>query len=190
MTVRNATIGFAACALCLSTCARALEIEHADSKYHDKQYQLTLVAVVNAPRERVQAVLRDYGNYPRLDPRILEASVLSRPTQHELLLYTKLRACFGVFCRNVKRVEHVQESENEVIASVLPEQSEVTSGETRTQLTVVDGRTRVSYTTSIAPGFWIPPFLGRSLMLRTLREASIDLFRHVEQQAQITGEAP
>jgi hypothetical protein len=27
-------------------------------------------------------------------------------------------------------------------------------------------------------------------MLRTLREASIDLFRHVEQQAQITGEAP
>jgi hypothetical protein len=170
-------------AICLS--ARSLEIEQADSKYRDKHYQLTLITVVDAPRDRVQAVLRDYYNYPQLDARILEANVLSRPAAHEVLLFTKLRACFGVFCRTVKRVEHVQEQDNDMLASVVPEQSEITSGETRTQLTALDGRTRISYTTSMVPGFWIPSFIGRPLMLRTLRDASIDLFRRVEQQAQM-----
>jgi hypothetical protein len=188
MTHRRAIAAVMLCAICSN--AQSLEIEQAESKYLDKHYQLTLVTVVDAPRDRVQAVLRDYYNYPQLDSRILEANVLSRPAANEVLLFTKLRACFGFFCRNVKRVEHVRERDNDMLATVVPEQSEVTSGETRTQLTALDGRTRISYTTSIAPGFWIPPFIGRPLMLRTLRDASIDLFRRVEQQAQTQGLKP
>ncbi|HYM34023.1 MAG TPA: hypothetical protein VET48_01440 [Steroidobacteraceae bacterium] len=166
-----------------SSMAQAFEIERAETKFQDKQYQLTLALVVDAPIDRVQSVLRDYRNYPRLDARILEAKVLKRDTQDELLLYTMLHACFGVFCKNVKRVERVQEREHELQATVLPEQSEITSGDTRTQLTSLDGKTRVTYVTRIAPGFWIPPFVGRALMLRTLRETSIGLFRNVEQKA-------
>jgi len=164
--------------------AQALEIEHVESKYQDKQYRLALTLVLDVSAERVQAVLRDYRNYPRLDARILEANVLRRESPEVLLLYTKLHACFGVFCRNVKRVERVQERSDDLQAVVLPEQSEVSSGETRTQLTPLGARTRITYTSGIAPGFWIPPFVGRPLMLRTLREASIELFRNVERQAQ------
>jgi hypothetical protein len=162
----------------------ALEVERVDSGYRDKQYQLTLDIVLDAPSDRVQAILRDYRSYPRLDARILEAEIVSRTNPHELLLYTKLRACFGVFCKNVKRVERVLEADNDLRAAVLPEQSEVLRGDTHTRLTPLDGRTRIVYVTSIAPGFWIPAFVGRPLMLRTLRDASIELFRNVERQAQ------
>jgi hypothetical protein len=41
----------------------------------------------------------------------------------------------------------------------------------------------VRYTTAVAPKFWVPTFIGRPLMLRTLREASLDLFRNVEARA-------
>jgi len=163
--------------------AQAFEIEHAESKYQDKQYRLALTLVLDVPADRVRAVLRDYRNYPRLDARILEASVLKRETPDRLLLYTKLHACFGFFCRNVKRVERVQEGDAGLQAVVLPDQSEVSSGETQTQLLSLGARTRVTYATGIAPGFWIPAIVGRPLMLRTLREASIELFRNVERQA-------
>ncbi len=186
MTISKAFRGFIAAIVLSMSCsaAHALTVEHLDSKYRDRQYQLTLVAVIDAPRERVQDILRDYAHYPKLDARIVEATVISRDGPHEVVLSTKLRACFAVFCRTVKRVERVQERDNELLAKVLPAQSEVTSGETHTQLQALGEQTRVSYSTSIAPGFWIPPLIGRALMLRTLREASLDLFRRVEHEAQ------
>ena len=184
---RIRTIGLLICGLLPSVAAHALDIEQVESHYQDKQYQLTLTAVLDAPIERVQAVLRDYRHYPQLDARILEAQTIASDAPHEVLLATKLRVCFGVFCKTVKRVERVQELHNELVATVVPEQSEVTSGVTRTQLASLaepGARTRVTYSIHIAPGFWIPAFVGRPLMLRTLRETSIELFRKVEQQAQ------
>ena len=169
----------------LCSIAHAFEIEHVETKYQDKQYRLALTMVIDAPIAQVQTVLRDYEHYPQLDSRILEAKVMRREADNELLLYTKLHACFAVFCRNVKRVERVSERDGDLHATVLPEQSEVGSGETRTQLfAVTTTQTRITYTTGIAPGFWIPSFVGRPLMLRTLREASIELFRNVERRAQ------
>jgi hypothetical protein len=161
----------------------ALEVAQADARYQDKEFRVDLDLVLDASAERVQAVLRDYDNYPRLDGSILEAKVLSRGDAASLTLYTKLRACAGLFCRTVKRVERVQEGNFELLAEVVPEQSEVISGRTHTVLQTLDGRTRVRYRTSVAPKFWVPTFIGRPLMLRTLREASLDLFRHVETQA-------
>jgi hypothetical protein len=183
MIVGRITIALALLSMGVSGSLRAMEIVEADSQYRDRHYHLRLILVLDAPPDKVQAVLRDYANYPRLDARILEASVTGRPGQGELFLYTKLRACFGVICRNVKRVERVHEGENDLRAIVMPDLSDANSGETHTQLTALDGRTRVSYTTSIVPGFWIPSVIGRPLMLRTLRDASVDLFSKVEQRA-------
>lgn len=167
-----------------SYAAQAFEIERVETKFQDKQYHLALTMLLDAPADRVASVLRDYPNYPNLDPRILEAKVLAHESPDAVLLYTKLHACFSFFCRNVKRVERVEESADDLHARVVPQQdSDVVSGETRTEWSQVGDRTRITYTTAIAPGFWIPAFIGRPIMLRTLREASIDLFRNVERQA-------
>jgi hypothetical protein len=47
-----------------------------------------------------------------------------------------------------------------------------------------NGGTLVHYRTSITPGFWIPSVVGRRWMLRTLEDATGDLFMNVEMKAQ------
>jgi len=160
--------------------AAALEVVHADAHYQDKEYRVELDLIVDAPSERVEAVLRDYARYPRLDPSILEAHVQSRPDAHSVLLYTKLRACAGVFCRTVNRVERVREGDLELEAIVLPDRSDVIDGRTHTTLVADAGKTRVHYQTFVVPKFWVPGLIGRPLMLRTLKDASLNLFKNVE----------
>jgi len=164
--------------------AHALEIERAEALYTaDKHYQFEFVALLDAPTDKVEAVLRDYEKYPQLDARILDARVTERPAEYAVILATTLRACFGPFCRNVKRVERVEESPLELKAVTDPARSDVKFGETRTMLSISEGRTRVSYRTSIIPGFWIPAIAGRRWMLNELREATIELFGNVEIKA-------
>lgn len=168
--------------------ACALEAEQVESVYKDKQFRCEVVAVLDAPATAVQAVLRDYEAYPELDGRILQARVLGRPTPTTALLETKLRACFGPFCRTVRRVEEVIEAPLELSATTDPAKSDVRFGETHTLIEPVDdSRTRIIYRTSIVPGFWVPALGGRRWMLRTMEEATVELFENVEERAQGLG---
>jgi len=170
--------------------AGAFEIEKSETRYADRRYQCELSVKLDAPPDKVQAVLRDYERYPTLDTRILQARVLERPEPHVVMLKTTVRVCFGWFCRNVTRVERVQESEHALAATADPSRSDVKFGETHTQLSPGEhGGTLVNYRTSITPGFWIPAVVGRRWMLRTLEDASGDLFMNVEMQAKKEGEA-
>src|SRR4051794_33813296 len=94
----------------VSVPSHALTIEHEKASYNDKHYEFEMVALVDAPLDRVQSVLRDYESYKQLDPRILDARVLERPTSYVTILETTLHVCFGPFCRDVKRVERVEEA--------------------------------------------------------------------------------
>jgi hypothetical protein len=171
-------------ALILFDDASAMEVERADTQFKDREYRIELDLVLHEPAARVQAVLRDYVSYPSLGAGILEAKVLSRPDESTVMLYTKLRACSGLFCRTVQRVERVQESAFELLAIAVPEQSDVASGQSHTVLQTIEGGTRVRYRLTVVPKFWVPPFIGRTVMLRTLRDVSLDLFRQIEVRAQ------
>jgi hypothetical protein len=164
--------------------AGAFEIEKSQTRYADRRYQCELSVKLDAPPDKVQAVLRDYERYPALDTRILQARVLERPEPNVVVLETTVRACFVWFCRNVTRVERVRESEHALAATTDPTRSDVKFGETHTQLAPDEnGGTLVTYRTSITPGFWIPSVVGRRWMLRTLEDASGDLFMNVEMRA-------
>jgi hypothetical protein len=168
--------------------AQALTIEHERASYHDKHYEFELVALLDAPADRVEAVLRDYEGYKELDPRILEVHVVDRPESYVTMLQTTLHVCFGPFCRNVKRLERVEEAPLQLSAIADPAHSDVKFGETRMKMSVTEGRTRISYHTSIVPDFWIPAFAGRRWLLNTLADGTTDLFRQVERKAQEENE--
>lgn len=186
-----ALIGLAAV---ISAPAAAFTVEHSATRYADKRYHCELTVTLDAPIERVAVVLRDYEDYPELDQRILNARVIERPEEDVAVLATTLRACFGWFCRNVDRIERVQEEPRALTSTVDPARSDVTFGETRTELEELDDGTRVTYRTTIAPGFWIPPIVGRRWMLNMLEGATTNLFRNVEAKAKappapsLTGE--
>ena len=164
--------------------ACAFEIEHSETSYADRRYQCDLSIRLDAPLDKVEAVMRDYEKYPALDPRILQARVIGHPAPNVKMLETTLRMCLGWFCRNVHRIERVEESQHALVAQADPSRSDVKFGETRLQLTPGEhGSTQVTYSTSITPGFWIPSVIGRRWMLRTLEDASTDLFMNVEMKA-------
>jgi Polyketide cyclase / dehydrase and lipid transport len=169
--------------------SQAFTLDRVETKYADSRYQLELVATIAAPIASVRTVLEDYETYPSLDPRILEARVLERPEPNVVVLYTKLRACFGWFCRNVRRTELVRTPENALIAVAIPERSDVRFGQTSMELTEVGETTRIHYRTSIDPAFWVPPIIGRSIMLNTLRDATVDLLKRVEHTASAAAAA-
>jgi hypothetical protein len=165
--------------------ACAMEAERVDSEFVDKQFRCEFVALLDAPVAAVEAVLRDYDSYPKLDRRILEAKVIERPSSTTATLQTTLRACFGPFCRRVRRVEVVEETPNTLSAVTDPARSDVRFGETHTVIEAVSStQTRVIYRTSITPGFWVPALGARAWMLRTLEEATTTLFENVEARAQ------
>lgn len=171
--------------LCVAP-VQAFTIETSEARYVDEQYQFEMVAMIDAPIEKVEAVLRDYRHYSQLDKRILDAQVLERPEHNVAILATTVRACFGPFCKNVKRVERVEEAPKTLTATTDAARSDVKSGLTRTQLTTTPTGTRVTYRTTIVPDFWIPAFVGRRLMLHTLEEATVNMFTNVEK---IAGDA-
>ena len=164
--------------------AAAFEIEHSETKYANRRYQCDLNVKLDAPLDKVEAVLRDYEKYPSLDTRILAARVTDRPEPNVAMLETTLRVCMGWFCRNVTRVERVEESQHALAATADPNRSDVKFGETHLHLSPGEhGSTLVRYSTAITPGFWIPSVVGRRWMLRTLEDATTDLFMNVEMKA-------
>jgi uncharacterized membrane protein len=176
---------FAAALLLSAPAARAFNIEQSEARYVDKHFRYELVVTLDAPIDRVDAVLRDYTDYPSLNHRILSSTVLERPAPDVVTLETKVQVCFGWFCRNVTRVERVQESKHTLVAVADPERSDVRFSETRSELSPgLHGTTRVKYVTNVVPGFWLPPIGGRRMLLRTLESETRDLFMNVEQRAQ------
>jgi hypothetical protein len=172
-----------------SAAAGGFEIEKSETHYSNRRYQCELSVKLDAPPDQVQAVLRDYERYPSLDTRILQARVLERPEPNVVVLETTVRVCFVWFCRNVTRVERVQESQLALAATTDPSRSDVKFGETHTQLSPDEhGGTLVHYRTSVTPGFWIPSVVGRRWMLRTLQDATGDLFMNVEMRAKKDAE--
>jgi hypothetical protein len=165
--------------------AFAFELTHAEAKYVDEEYRFEMTAVLDAPVKFVETVLRDYERYNTLDSRILEARVIERSdAEHVATLATTLRACFGPICRNVKRVERVEEAPLTLLAITDASRSDMKFGETRMQLEdAPEGRTRVTYQTRLKPDFWIPALIARGMMLRTLEDATIALFQNVEKRA-------
>jgi hypothetical protein len=172
--------------LLVATHTHAFELKFAEAAFVDEEYRFEMTALIDAPIDYVERVLRDYESYKSLDGRILEARVLERPQEHVATLATTLRACFGPICRNVTRVERVEESTHGLVAVTDATRSDMKFGETRMELSEVDGRTRVTYRTRLKPDFWIPALIARRMMLQTLEDATIELFQNVEKRAQQT----
>jgi hypothetical protein len=106
---------------------QALSVQVLDASLRDGVYHVSLEARVDAPVDDVAAVLTDYAAYRSLDPRIRSSAVLPPTGQETMLVRTVVYACAGLFCKNVERVERVERKDGELIATVIPDRSELKS---------------------------------------------------------------
>ena len=163
--------------------AAALEVRANEASYADGTFRVVFEGVLQAAPTQISAVLLDYTRYSIIDPRIREATLVARESDAALRVRTKIEACAGFFCRTVERVERFEHAPGQLVATVIPELSDMRHGEARTTWTVGADGTRVRYEAQFEPDFWVPGFVGHGLAIRALRESTLALFRNVEREA-------
>lgn len=163
--------------------AQALSPVTLDATVAGGVYRVTFDAVIDAPIDRVAGVLVDFVGYAALDPRIRSSEVVGVAADGAPLLRTRIRACAAFFCRDIRRVERVAVSDGVLVATALPEKSDVRNSVARTEWRAEGSRTRIRYEAEFVPDFWVPALVSRRYAAPMLRESVLQLFRNVEERA-------
>ena len=157
--------------------------------YERGVYQLNLEMVLYAPADDVRYVLTDYVHIYRINPSIVESEILNAPDESVVRVRTLLNDCILIFCREILRVEDVQELETgDIHAVVVPQLSNIKSGTSRWQIRPMGSRTRLEYTMELEPGFFVPPLIGVYLVKQKLREELLISLKNIERIARIRSE--
>jgi hypothetical protein len=165
--------------------ALALTVHSVQSTYSAPTYRVSLVALIDAPPQDVEAVLVDYRNYRRLDPRIRTSEVLTPLSADAAAVRTRIRFCAGFLCRTIERVENVAHRPGELLATVIPERSQLRSGITRIAWQAEGSGTLVTYEAEFVPNFWVPDIIARRYATNALRDSTRDLFTNIEREAHV-----
>lgn len=166
--------------------SHAAEVTLVDVHHTDQHYTLRLEALIAAPRLAVFQVITDYDQLHRLHRRVRESRVLHRFDARTAEVYTLLRGCVAaLFCRTIRRVERVVESPpDSLVATVVPEQSDLSAGEVRWDLEETQQGTLLRYESSMDPDFWVPAVLGDALLQTSIRRTTLQMIERVEVEAQ------
>jgi hypothetical protein len=176
----------AALGLLLVACpAAAMDVETVEFSDADGGYVLTMSARLNASVERVFAILTDYPRLAELHETILESRVLGEPAADTADVFTRIRGCVMLFCRELSRTERVTAKPPAFVeAVILPETGDFEAGVVRWDLrSLPGGRTHVDYVAEIQPRFWVPPLVGKRLLSKAMRKTTGELFVAVEARA-------
>jgi len=164
--------------------AAAMTVERLEVGERGEYWFVEFDAGLAAPAGAVMAVLQDYAAYPALDPRIRTARVVG---EHEgrPLLHTRLHGCLAAwFCRDMDRYEQLEEGDRRLVARAVPGRGDLEYGHTETLVEPLpDGGAHVRYRTEFEPAFWMPRWLVRSAMVRTLERGTLAMFGNVEARA-------
>jgi hypothetical protein len=168
--------------------AFAFTINTLQSTYTAPTYSISLVALLDAPPQDVEAVLVDYRRYQSLDPRIRSSEVLSESSPDTAVVRTRVRFCAAFFCRPIDRVETVEHRTGVLEATVIPERSQLKRGVTRTTWKAHGAGTLVTYDAEFVPAFRVPDIIARRYATRALRDSTVNLFANIEREANARGQ--
>jgi hypothetical protein len=133
-------------------------------------YSMSADAHLAAPPAAVYAVLTDYEHLTRISSAVVKSRVVQRLDGGDALVYTDSRACALFFCKHITEVQRYSKPDTEdIVAVVVPAQSNLQSGRTVWHMEAEGAGTRLHWEMTAVPAFWVPPFIGPSLVQRGLR---------------------
>jgi len=152
-------------------------------------YQLALEVILSARSDDVHHVITDYDHIYRIDPAIVESGIMGKPGASVTRVRTLINGCVLLLCRPIVRVEDVRETGNDDIYSVVvPELSNVRSGTEHWRIHPIGNETRISFHSTLEPGFFVPPLVGSPLVEKKIRDETLICFNNIERIARIRGE--
>jgi hypothetical protein len=169
-------------ALVVAGVAGAIDVSKLQVREEGRRYVVEFEGQLNSDPGAVMRVLMDYANYPALDSRIVQARSSMRDGKP--LLFTRMRGCLGsVFCRTMDRYELLNQQPGRLVATAIPGEGDLNYGLTVILVEPRDGGTRVRYRNEFDPSFWMPRWLVRKAMYKTLHDGTLEMFRAIERRA-------
>ena len=156
---------------------------------HNDSYQIQGVVHLDAAPSQVYAELIDFQRLPEINSSVRVSDVLEVINAHSQLVYTEIRDCVLIFCRTIKQVQRFTEPDpQDIVAVTVPGYGNVKRGMNAWHLQADGSGTRLSWTASCEPDFWVPPFIGPQTIEAKLRSQALESMQTIERLAQEQAE--
>lgn len=145
-------------------------VQSADARYRSGIYSLTIDVTINGRFDVVYALVTDYDRLKDISDVFVESALISQPGAEIKRRRLVSKGCVLFFCFDATMVEDVEEiGGNIILTTVIPEQSDFKYGESRWEVTAVDGdHSRIRFSYKVQPDFWVPPVIGPYFIKRKL----------------------
>ena len=145
-------------------------------------YTLSLDAWISSPVPKVHHMLTDYTHLERVNPAVKESTIIETYSPDHHRVRTLIEACVTFFCKKLIQVWDVEhQSDHIIVATIVPELSNFSSGNANWLLRKESGGTRLRFTTQLEPSFWVPPLIGPWLIRYKLRKEALESVNKLEQ---------
>ena len=148
------------------------------------QYFLESESLLKASVPSVFKVLLDYDNFTKLSSVYEESRYLESGPDGAPRVYTLAQGCMLFVCRDVEKVERLEIRPNQrIVATVIPEYSNLEQGVTEWLLTADGENTRLIYRMELTPRFWVPPLIGPPIIRYVLAKGGEQALQRLEAAA-------
>lgn len=150
--------------------AQAMTLVESDVQHENGSYRVSFEFTVDAPTNRVRALMSDFIRFDRLVASITEIRVVEGAPSGRTRLKLVINDCVLFFCRSLTRVEDiVTEPNGDIVTTVLPEHSDFSFAVERWRIVPNGTGTRVYYNAQLTPSIFIPPLIGPIAMKYKIR---------------------
>ena len=172
--------------------AFAAQVLRLEVTHDNGTYLVTFDVLLTAEAPRVRALLSDYTQWPRLSKKVKEAYLLKTFPDGRQRVNLRFRSCVLIFCKTIRQVKDVENLSNgNIVAVVVPEHGDFTSGWERWRIITERDQTRVQYRAALVPGHRVLSLLGRWILASNLRRTLTDAAKRLEVlAATITARSP
>lgn len=152
-------------------------------------YRIHGEVYLDAAPQAVYAQLIDFTRLPEINPSVRVSQVLKVINAHSQLVYTETVGCVFIFCRTIRQVQRFTElGPQDIVAVTVPGNGNVKHGRSSWHLQADGDGTRLSWTVSCEPDFWVPPFIGPHAIENQLRNQALQSMQAIERLAEEQAE--
>jgi len=146
----------------------------------DDHYILNLDMRIDGEYDAVYEVLIDFNHLDKVNSTITSSQLLESNNKIHRVQFMS-NGCVWILCQEVNQVVIVTELGNGyIMTETLPELSDIDYGRTLWQIIDEGASTRIKYHSDLVPGFWIPPFIGSSILQDRILEEGIKTINGIE----------
>jgi len=160
------------------------EILESAVDYREGVYHIVMDVWIDAPEPIVRELVTAYNHLAQVNPAVQESEIIRTFSPDHHRVRSVIRLCFAFFCKRMIQVQDIEQREDgDIVATILPEASDFREGQGRWMLIRENGGTRMRFTASLEPDFWVPPVIGPWLIRYKLRGETLQSAGNLERLA-------